>query len=64
MDQVQKLQAIITSRASQYSHNAKRKERESSKLKERLGQLLVDKRDKKISRFAALSSTKCVNGCT
>ncbi|XP_067109652.1 synovial sarcoma, X breakpoint 2 interacting protein a [Osmerus mordax] len=48
-EEVQKLQAIITSRASQYSHNAKRKERESSKLKERLSQLLVDKRDKKIT---------------
>ncbi|CAK6974668.1 synovial sarcoma%2C X breakpoint 2 interacting protein a isoform X2 [Scomber scombrus] len=48
-DEVQKLQSIIASRASQYSHDAKRKERESAKLKERLGQLLVDRRDKKIA---------------
>ncbi|KAK6302808.1 hypothetical protein J4Q44_G00271630 [Coregonus suidteri] len=48
-DEVQKLQSIIASRASQYSHDAKRKERESAKLKERLNQLLVDKRDKKLA---------------
>ncbi|XP_053185789.1 synovial sarcoma, X breakpoint 2 interacting protein a isoform X2 [Scomber japonicus] len=48
-DEVQKLQSIIASRASQYSHDAKRKERESAKLKERLGQLLVDRKDKKIT---------------
>uniref|UniRef100_A0A4W5PP60 Synovial sarcoma, X breakpoint 2 interacting protein a n=1 Tax=Hucho hucho TaxID=62062 RepID=A0A4W5PP60_9TELE len=48
-DEVQKLQSIIASRASQYSHDAKRKERESTKLKERLNQLLVDKRDKKLA---------------
>ncbi|XP_010885057.2 synovial sarcoma, X breakpoint 2 interacting protein a isoform X2 [Esox lucius] len=47
-DEVQKLQSIIASRASQYTHDAKRKERESTKLKERLNQLLVDKRDKKL----------------
>lgn len=48
--QVQKLQSIIASRATQYSHDAKRKERECTKLKERLNQLLVDKRDKKLGR--------------
>ncbi|XP_076001116.1 synovial sarcoma, X breakpoint 2 interacting protein a [Genypterus blacodes] len=48
-DEVQKLQSIIASRASQYSHDAKRKERESAKLKERLGQLLIDRRDKKLT---------------
>uniref|UniRef100_A0A8C7H5T6 Synovial sarcoma, X breakpoint 2 interacting protein a n=1 Tax=Oncorhynchus kisutch TaxID=8019 RepID=A0A8C7H5T6_ONCKI len=48
-DEVQKLQSIIASRASQYNHDAKRKERESTKLKERLNQLLVDKRDKKLA---------------
>ncbi|XP_068197599.1 synovial sarcoma, X breakpoint 2 interacting protein a isoform X2 [Antennarius striatus] len=48
-DEVQKLQSIIASRASQYSHDAKRKEREAVKLKERLGQLLVDRKDKKLS---------------
>lgn len=48
--QVQKLQSIIASRASQYSHDAKRKEREATKLKERLSQLLVDRRDKKLGR--------------
>ncbi|KAG7278386.1 hypothetical protein CRUP_038549 [Coryphaenoides rupestris] len=48
-DEIQKLQSIISSRASQYSHDAKRKERECVKLKERLGQLLIDKRDKKLA---------------
>lgn len=48
MVQVQKLQSIISSRATQYNHDTKRKERECSKLKERLNQLLVDKRDKKL----------------
>lgn len=45
--QVQKLQNIIGSRASQYNHEMKRKEREFDKLKERLNQLLVDKKEKK-----------------
>ena len=45
--QVQKLQNIIASRASQYNHEMKRKEREFNKLKERLNQLLVDKKEKK-----------------
>ncbi|XP_026170164.1 synovial sarcoma, X breakpoint 2 interacting protein a [Mastacembelus armatus] len=48
-DEVQKLQNIIASRASQYSHDAKRKEREAVKLKERLSQLLVDRKDKKLA---------------
>ncbi|KAM6918386.1 synovial sarcoma, X breakpoint 2 interacting protein a [Xenentodon cancila] len=48
-DEVQKLQSIISSRASQYSHDAKRKERETAKLKERLSQLLVDRKDKKLA---------------
>uniref|UniRef100_A0A667YEQ0 Synovial sarcoma, X breakpoint 2 interacting protein a n=1 Tax=Myripristis murdjan TaxID=586833 RepID=A0A667YEQ0_9TELE len=48
-DEVQKLQSIIASRASQYNHDAKRKERECAKLKERLSQLLVDKKDKKLA---------------
>uniref|UniRef100_A0A1A8FBA8 Synovial sarcoma, X breakpoint 2 interacting protein n=2 Tax=Nothobranchius korthausae TaxID=1143690 RepID=A0A1A8FBA8_9TELE len=48
-DEVQKLQSIIASRASQYSHDAKRKEREAAKLKERLSQLLVDRKDKKLA---------------
>ncbi|XP_076149665.1 synovial sarcoma, X breakpoint 2 interacting protein a isoform X1 [Alosa pseudoharengus] len=47
-EEVQKLQSIISSRATQYNHDAKRKERECTKLKERLNQLLVDKRDKKL----------------
>ncbi|XP_042339622.1 afadin- and alpha-actinin-binding protein-like isoform X2 [Plectropomus leopardus] len=46
-EEVQKLQNIIASRASQYNHEMKRKEREFNKLKERLNQLLVDKKDKK-----------------
>lgn len=45
--QVQKLQSIIASRGSQYNHEMKRKEREFNKLKERLNQLLSDKREKK-----------------
>lgn len=49
--QVQKLQSIIASRASQYSHDAKRKEREAAKLKERLSQLLVDRKDKKLGKY-------------
>ncbi|XP_057189031.1 synovial sarcoma, X breakpoint 2 interacting protein a isoform X2 [Triplophysa rosa] len=48
-DEVQKLQSIISSRATQYNHDTKRKERECTKLKERLNQLLMDKRDKKLA---------------
>ncbi|XP_056598545.1 synovial sarcoma, X breakpoint 2 interacting protein a isoform X1 [Triplophysa dalaica] len=48
-DEVQKLQSIISSRATQYNHDTKRKERECTKLKERLNQLLMDKRDKKLT---------------
>ncbi|XP_056388513.1 afadin- and alpha-actinin-binding protein isoform X2 [Hyla sarda] len=48
-EEVQKLQNIITSRSTQHNHNMKRKEREFNKLKERLYQLVMDKRDKKIS---------------
>ncbi|XP_066453959.1 afadin- and alpha-actinin-binding protein isoform X1 [Eleutherodactylus coqui] len=48
-EEVQKLQNIITSRSSQHNHNLKKKEREYNKLKERLYQLVMDKRDKKIS---------------
>ncbi|XP_056269816.1 synovial sarcoma, X breakpoint 2 interacting protein a isoform X2 [Pseudoliparis swirei] len=48
-DEVQKLQNIIASRASQYNHEMKRKEREFTKLKERLNQLLVDKKEKKLA---------------
>lgn len=46
--QVQKLQNIIASRATQYNHDMKRKEREYNKLKERLHQLVMNKKDKKI----------------
>ncbi|XP_051984036.1 afadin- and alpha-actinin-binding protein-like [Xyrauchen texanus] len=48
-EEIQKLQSIIASRATQYNHDTKRKERECTKLKERLNQLLMDKRDKKLS---------------
>lgn len=48
-DEVQKLQSIIARRASQYSHDTKRKEREAAKLKDRLSQLLMDRRDKKLA---------------
>lgn len=46
-EELQKLQSIIANRASQYNHEMKRKEREFSKLKERLNQLLSDKKDRK-----------------
>ncbi|XP_029004681.1 afadin- and alpha-actinin-binding protein-like isoform X2 [Betta splendens] len=46
-EEVQKLQNVIASRASQYNHEMKRKEREFNKLKERLNQLLIDKKEKK-----------------
>lgn len=48
-EEVQKLQNIIASRATQYNHDMKRKEREHTKLKERLSQLLIDKKDKKLA---------------
>ncbi|XP_032074778.1 afadin- and alpha-actinin-binding protein isoform X2 [Thamnophis elegans] len=48
-DEIQKLQNIVASRASQYNHDMKRKEREYNKLKERLHQLLMSKKDKKIA---------------
>ncbi|XP_068095231.1 afadin- and alpha-actinin-binding protein isoform X2 [Hyperolius riggenbachi] len=48
-EEAQKLQNIITSRSTQHNHNMKRKEREYNKLKERLYQLVMDKKDKKIS---------------
>lgn len=48
-EEVQKLQNIIASRSTQHNHNMKRKEREYNKLKERLYQLVMDKKDKKIS---------------
>ncbi|KAJ0064987.1 hypothetical protein NL108_000957, partial [Boleophthalmus pectinirostris] len=46
-EEVQKLQNIISNRAGQYSHEMKRKEREFNKLKERMNQLLSDKKDRK-----------------
>ncbi|XP_009466502.1 PREDICTED: afadin- and alpha-actinin-binding protein [Nipponia nippon] len=48
-DEVQKLQNIISSRATQYNHDMKRKEREYNKLKERLHQLVMNKKDRKIA---------------
>ncbi|KAM6262204.1 afadin- and alpha-actinin-binding protein [Porphyrio hochstetteri] len=48
-DEVQKLQNVISSRATQYNHDMKRKEREYNKLKERLHQLVMNKKDKKIA---------------
>lgn len=64
--QVQKLQSIIASRATQYSHDAKRKEREAAKLKERLSQLLVDRKDKKLGnstlwQYTLMNSSKTIN---
>lgn len=49
VQQVQKLKNIIASRATQYNHSMKRKEREFSRLKEHLNQLLTDKKDMKQS---------------
>ncbi|MED6278889.1 hypothetical protein CHARACLAT_028641 [Characodon lateralis] len=46
-EEVQKLQNIISSRACQYNHEMKRREREFSKLRERLNQLLTDKKERK-----------------
>ncbi|XP_012713035.2 afadin- and alpha-actinin-binding protein [Fundulus heteroclitus] len=46
-EEVQKLQNIISSRACQYNHEMKRREREFNKLKERLNQLLADKKERK-----------------
>lgn len=48
-EEVQKLQNIIASRATQYNHDVKRKEREYNKLKERLHQLVMNKKDKNIA---------------
>ncbi|XP_077189269.1 afadin- and alpha-actinin-binding protein isoform X1 [Paroedura picta] len=48
-DEVQKLQSVVSSRATQYNHDMKRKEREYNKLKERFHQLLMNKKDKKIA---------------
>ncbi|XP_067892710.1 synovial sarcoma, X breakpoint 2 interacting protein a isoform X2 [Heterodontus francisci] len=47
-EEIQKLQNIIASRATQYNHDLKRKEREYNKLRERLHQLVMDKKDKKL----------------
>ncbi|KAM4739524.1 afadin- and alpha-actinin-binding protein-like isoform 1-T4 [Anableps anableps] len=46
-EEVQKLQNIISSRVCQYNHEMKRREREFTKLKERLNQLLADKKERK-----------------
>uniref|UniRef100_A0A3Q2Z768 SSX family member 2 interacting protein n=1 Tax=Hippocampus comes TaxID=109280 RepID=A0A3Q2Z768_HIPCM len=48
-EEIHKLQNIVSSRASQYNHEMKRKERELNKLKERLNQLLVDKKEKRLA---------------
>ena len=58
--QVQKLQSVIASRASQYTHDAKRKERECIKLKERLNQLLIDRKDKKLGKYVSFILAKCI----
>ncbi len=41
------MQGIIASRASQYNHDIKRKEREHNRVKERLNQLLIAKKENK-----------------
>lgn len=48
---MQKLQNVVASRATQYNHDLKRKEREYNKLKERFHQLLMNKKDKKIGMY-------------
>nr|XP_055073976.1 afadin- and alpha-actinin-binding protein-like isoform X2 [Misgurnus anguillicaudatus] len=45
-EEVQRLQGVIASRATQYNHDIKRREREYSKVKERLNQLLIARKDK------------------
>lgn len=61
---MQKLQNIIASRATQYNHDMKRKEREYNKLKERLHQLVMNKKDKKIGKkqLAKIKGNKLVLG--
>lgn len=41
---VKRLQSVMTSRDLQYKHDLKKKEREANKLKERLHQVLMDKK--------------------
>ncbi|XP_077573968.1 afadin- and alpha-actinin-binding protein-like [Stigmatopora nigra] len=48
-EEIHKMQNIISSRASQYNHEMKRKEREFNKLKENLNQLLGDKKEKRLA---------------
>uniref|UniRef100_A0A673LIV0 Synovial sarcoma, X breakpoint 2 interacting protein b n=1 Tax=Sinocyclocheilus rhinocerous TaxID=307959 RepID=A0A673LIV0_9TELE len=45
-EEVQRLQGIIASRATQYNHDIKRREREHNRVKERLNQLLIAKKNK------------------
>uniref|UniRef100_A0A8C2DYZ3 Synovial sarcoma, X breakpoint 2 interacting protein b n=1 Tax=Cyprinus carpio TaxID=7962 RepID=A0A8C2DYZ3_CYPCA len=46
-EEVQRLQGIIASRATQYNHDIKRREREHNRVKERLNQLLIAKKENK-----------------
>ncbi|XP_026091761.1 afadin- and alpha-actinin-binding protein isoform X1 [Carassius auratus] len=46
-EEVQRLQGIIGSRATQYNHDIKRREREHNRVKERLNQLLIAKKENK-----------------
>uniref|UniRef100_A0A671SQE2 Afadin- and alpha-actinin-binding protein-like n=1 Tax=Sinocyclocheilus anshuiensis TaxID=1608454 RepID=A0A671SQE2_9TELE len=46
-EEVQRLQGIIASRATQYNHDIKRREREHNRVKERLNHLLVAKKENK-----------------
>ena len=59
---MQKLQNISASRATQYNQDMKRKEREYNKLKERLHQLVMNKKDKKIGKkqLAKIKGNKLV----
>uniref|UniRef100_A0A8C2FVY5 Synovial sarcoma, X breakpoint 2 interacting protein b n=1 Tax=Cyprinus carpio TaxID=7962 RepID=A0A8C2FVY5_CYPCA len=46
-EEIQRLQGIIASRATQYNHDIKRREREHNRVKERLNQLLIAKKENK-----------------
>ncbi|KAF7703647.1 afadin- and alpha-actinin-binding protein-like isoform X1 [Silurus meridionalis] len=46
-EEVRKLRSVIASRAAQYNHSVRRKEREFSRIREHLSQLLTEQKDMK-----------------
>ncbi|KAI5626580.1 afadin- and alpha-actinin-binding protein, partial [Silurus asotus] len=46
-EEVRKLRSVIASRAAQYNHSMRRKEREFSRIREHLSQLLTEQKDMK-----------------